>query len=383
MDPRQRKRVSQAFEIHPEGEGEMRVLLSGHISLDNLSEMMRDATALFGNTPPNKLIVDAKALEYIDSAGALFLFQMEQEAHKRQIAFQFVNMSARVRSMVDILDRDILLSPPLVEKKEAVNLFEEVGEASVGFFNNIIQSITFGGTLISEAAVSILHPSTVRWKDVLVYMKKVGVDGLPILGLISFLLGLIMAFMSSLQLKQFGANSYVASLVAIAMVRELGPIMTAILVAGRSGSAFAAEIGTMKVNEEVDALVTMGFDPIRFLAIPKVFASMIVVPLLTFFSDLFAIAGGMVVGVIGLGLTFYTYMDYTSWALQIFDITSGFVKSVVFALLISGIGCQRGFQVRGGAEAVGNATTSAVVSGLFLIIVTDSTFAIVLNYIRW
>jgi phospholipid/cholesterol/gamma-HCH transport system permease protein len=209
----------------------------------------------------------------------------------------------------------------------------------------------------------------------------VGVDGLPILGLISFLLGLIMAFMSSLQLKQFGANIYVASLVGIAMVRELGPIITAIVVTGRSGSAFAAEIGTMRVNEEVDALVTMGFNPIRFLAIPKVFAAIMVVPILTLFADIFAICGGMVVGVLGLDLTLYTYIQQTMQALEIFDIVSGIVKSVVFAILIAGIGCQRGFKVRGGAEAVGNATTSAVVYGLFLIIVTDSMFAIILHYI--
>jgi phospholipid/cholesterol/gamma-HCH transport system permease protein len=254
---------------------------------------------------------------------------------------------------------------------------------SVAFVEDIARSITFGGSLISEVVLSILRPSSVRWGDVLLYMKKVGVDGLPILGLISFLLGLIIAFMSSLQLKQFGANMYVASLVAIAMVRELGPIMTAILVAGRSGSAFAAEIGTMKVNEEVDALVTMGFDPVRFLAIPKVFASILVVPLLTFFSDLFGILGGMTVGVLGLDLTIHTYAQQTSWALEVFDVVSGVVKSMVFAVLIAGIGCQRGFQASGGAEAVGNATTSAVVAGLFLIIVADSTFAIILNYVRW
>jgi len=213
-------------------------------------------------------------------------------------------------------------------------------------------------------------------------MKKVGVDGLPIVALISFLLGLIMAFMSALQLKQFGANIYVASLVAVAMVRELGPIITAIIVAGRSGSAFAAEIGTMRVNEEVDALITMGFNPIRFLAIPKLFASMFVFPILTGFSSVFAVIGGLIVGVLGLNLTIFTYVQQTMKAIDIFDIVSGLVKSIVFAAAIAAIGCQRGFKVRGGAEAVGNATTSSVVSAIFLIIVIDSTFAIILHYIR-
>jgi phospholipid/cholesterol/gamma-HCH transport system permease protein len=227
-----------------------------------------------------------------------------------------------------------------------------------------------------------MHLQKVRWGDVVSYMKKVGVDGLPIVGLISFLLGLIMAFMSSLQLKQFGANIYVASLVAVAMVRELGPIMTAIIVAGRSGSAFAAEIGTMKVNEEVDALATMGFSPMRFLSVPKVIASLLTVPVLTVFASIFAIMGGLIVGVLGLNLTIFTYIQQTMKAISIFDIVSGLVKSVIFAAAISAVGCQRGFKVRGGAEAVGNATTSAVVTSIFLIIVIDSTFAIILHYIH-
>jgi phospholipid/cholesterol/gamma-HCH transport system permease protein len=222
----------------------------------------------------------------------------------------------------------------------------------------------------------------VRWQDVLSYMKRAGVDGLPIVGLISLLLGLILAFMSSLQLKQFGANIYVASLLAIAIVKELGPIMTAILVAGRSGSAFAAEIGTMMVNEEVDALVTMGFDPVRFLAVPKVLATLVAVPLLTLYADVFGILGGMIVGVVGLDLTVFTYIYETQKSLDLFEIVSSLFKAAVFAVLIAGIGCQRGFQVRGGAQSVGAATTSAVVAAIFLIIVTDSAFAIVLHYIR-
>jgi phospholipid/cholesterol/gamma-HCH transport system permease protein len=189
-----------------------------------------------------------------------------------------------------------------------------------------------------------------------------------------------MAFMSSVQLRQFGANIYVASLVSLAMVRELGPIMTAIIVAGRSGSAFAAEIGTMKISEEVDALYTMGFDPTRFLVVPKIVASIIVVPILTLFSDLLAIVGGLVVGVLMLDLTVNAYISQTLKTLTLFDVFWGLLKSGVFAFLIALVGCLRGFQVRGGAAAVGQATTSAVVSSIFLIILTDSIFAIILRY---
>jgi phospholipid/cholesterol/gamma-HCH transport system permease protein len=357
--------------------------LSGRVSLDDLNGLMRETDAFFAQPRPARLTMDLSALEYVDSAGALFLLDVERQAQERSIPFEFINMSPQVQSVVGLLDRDAIDQPPhLKEEQSPSGFFEGVGMGSMTFLDDIGRSITFGGTLIWEVVLSILRPSSLRWKDVVVYMRKVGVDGLPILALISYLLGLIMAFMSSLQLKQFGANMYVPSLVAIAMVRELGPIITAIVVAGRSGSAFAAEIGTMKVNEEVDALVTMGFDPVRFLAVPKVFAAILVVPLLTFFSDLFAILGGMTVGMLGLSLTFYTYVQQTAWALEVFDIGAGVVKSIVFAVLIAGIGCLRGFQTRGGAEAVGNATTSAVVSSLFLIIVADSTFAIILNYVR-
>jgi phospholipid/cholesterol/gamma-HCH transport system permease protein len=241
--------------------------------------------------------------------------------------------------------------------------------------------MAFLGDLLMALVRSLFHPRAVRWEDVFFYMKRAGVEGLPIVGLINFLLGLIIAFMSSLQLKQFGANIYVASLVGVAMVTELGPIMTAIIVAGRSGSAFAAEIGTMKVNEEVDALVSMGFNPTQFLAIPKVLAAMLVVPVLTLYADFFGIGGGLVVGVLGLDLTVFTYVQETMKVITVASIVKSLIKSTVFAVLISGIGCQRGFQVRGGAEAVGSATTSAVVAAIFLIIVTDSSFAILFTYI--
>jgi len=211
-------------------------------------------------------------------------------------------------------------------------------------------------------------------------MEKTGVDALPIVTMISFLLGLVLAFTAALQLRQFGATIYVASLVAIAMVSELGPIMTAIIVAGRSGSAFAAEIGTMRISEEIDALFIMGFRPTLFLAVPRILASIMVVPLLSLFADIAGILGGLIVGVMMLDLTMAAYLDQTIDSLTLSDFLWGFTKSVVFGAVISWIGCLRGFQTRGGAASVGNAATSAVVSGIFFIIFFDAIFAFVRNY---
>lgn len=258
----------------------------------------------------------------------------------------------------------------------------ELGQKTVRVARNSAEEIAFLGETFIATGVALLRPSTVRWGDVLHTMRRAGADGFPIVALISFLMGLIIAFMSSLQLRQFGAYIYVADLVAIAIVRELAPIMTAILVAGRSGSAFAAEIGTMRVNEEIDALVIMGFDPMRFLVVPKVLAMVVVVPLLTAYADLFGILGGLTVGVLGLDLTVSTYLRESQKVLSTFAVATSLGKTVVFALLISAVGCQRGFRARGGADAVGSAATSSVVTAIFLIIVTDSLFAVALQYLK-
>lgn len=370
--------------IRIEGEkgGEVTFYLSGRVAMDNLSVLIAEIQERKAEISPSRLTVDLAGVEYLDSAGALALIQMENEAQAASIPFRFIHMTDETKRIISLLDREALTAGLLVYDREPASILEQVGRAGRGLFNDFIQVIAFVGELLKALVLSLLHPRSVRWGDVLLSMKRAGADGLPIVSLISFLLGLIMAFMSSLQLQQFGANIYVASLVALAMVRELGPIMTAVLVAGRSGSAFAAEIGTMKVNEEVDALVAMGFDPTRFLAVPKVLAAVLVVPLLTLYADLFAIGGGLVVGVVGLDLTAHTYIQQTLKSIRTFDIISSLIKAVVFAVLIAGIGCQRGFQVRGEAQAVGTATTSAVVSAMFLIIVADSLFAIVLNYIQ-
>jgi phospholipid/cholesterol/gamma-HCH transport system permease protein len=362
-------------------EGEVTLSPSGRIETENLHFFLSEAESILIEKAPKKLRVDLSEIDYLDSAGALGLIQLEDKTKARSVPIEFVNVTDEAKRIMGLIDRKSLTVKPLASEKRSGNLIEQVGDGTLRIVNDFISVITFLGDLLTALFYSLLHPRSVRWEDVLFYMKRTGLEGLPIVGLINFLLGLIIAFMSSLQLKQFGANIYVASLVGVAMVSELGPIMTAIIVAGRSGSAFAAEIGTMKVNEEVDALVAMGFDPIRFLAVPKVLAAMVVVPILTLYADFFGVSGGLVVGVLGLDLTVYTYVQETMKVISVATIVKSLIKSAVFAAMIAGIGCQRGFQVRGGAEAVGALTTSAVVAAIFLTIVIDSAFAILFTYI--
>jgi len=371
------------YAIHIQGKkgGEVTLSLSGRFETGNLNAFLSEAKTLLKERAPQKIVVDLSKVEFLDSAGALGLLELEDGAEAHSIPFQLANVTEDATRIMGLIDRKALAMKPLLPDKQSSSVIEQVGEASLSIYDDFVSIMAFLGDLLAALVHSLFHLRAVRWEDVFFYMKRAGVEGLPIVGLINFLLGLIIAFMSSLQLKQFGANIYVASLVGVAMVTELGPIMTAIIVAGRSGSAFAAEIGTMKVNEEVDALVTMGFDPTRFLAVPKVLAAMLVVPVLTLYADFFGIGGGLVVGVLGLDLTVFTYVQETMKVITVASIVKSLIKSIVFAVLISGIGCQRGFRVRGGAEEVGSATTSAVVAAIFLIIVTDSSFAILFTYI--
>jgi phospholipid/cholesterol/gamma-HCH transport system permease protein len=373
----------KTYTIEAKGEkgSEVTLFLSGYIMTENLSAFMAEVENLFIEKAPGKLMVDISKVHYLDSAGALGLIQLEERARAQSISFQFIQVTDKAKRIMGLIDQGTLTVRPLLSDQTSGNILERVGDSSLRIFNDFVSILTFLGDLLTALVYSFFHPRSIRWEDIFFYIIRAGVEGLPIVGLISFLLGLIIAFMSSLQLKQFGANIYVASLVGVAMVSELGPIMTAIIVAGRSGSAFAAEIGTMKVNEEVDALLTMGFDPTRFLAIPKVLATMVSVPLLTLYADVFGIVGGLFVGVIGLDLTVQTYIQETIKVISISSLIRSLIKSVVFAFLIAGIGCQRGFQVRGGAEGVGSSTTSAVVASIFLVIVMDSAFAVLFTYV--
>jgi len=346
----------------------------------NAGAMLRDLGPLLHSKTPISLTVDLSEVTYVDDFGVLVLIELRHMMTAQRGAFSLIHATDKVREILSLLHFDDLTDRVHLAKKQIPNIFVRLGDATLRHIHDFQYLTSFTGSVFLALLYVCRHPRSLRSEDTVLAMLKTGVDALPIVGLISFLLGLIIAFMSSVQLRQFGADIYVASLVSLAMTRELGPIMTAIIVAGRSGSAFAAEIGTMRISEEIDALFTMGFDPTRFLAIPKIVASIVVVPLLTLFSDAFAILGGMVVGVLMLDLTASAYIAQTAVTLTPFDVFLGVLKSAVFAFLISWISCFRGFRVRGGAAGVGTATTSAVVSSIFLIILTDALFSVILRY---
>ncbi len=354
--------------------------ISGSVNVANADQLINKILSSLKKRPCTLLCVDLKEAESFDDYGIIFFAELKRLVAGKHGDFTLVNIPEQIQKLLDLYPLERFGSQKKLSRHKNQGLIVRLGAATLNGADDIGSMISFVGAVCVGCCKAICNPKTIRKDDTLHYMQKCGVEALPIVGLISFLLGLIIAFMSSVQLKQFGANIYVASLVGLGMTRELGPIMTAIIVAGRSGSAFAAEIGTMQVSEEVDALVTMGFEPTQFLVMPKLIAAVLMVPLLTLFADVFSILGGMIVGIGMLDLTSNAYIDQTLKTLTLFDVFFGVGKAAVFALLIAWIGCLRGFQVKGGAAGVGQATTSAVVSSLFLIIITDAVFAVILRY---
>ncbi len=251
-------------------------------------------------------------------------------------------------------------------------MMDKIGKAADTIGVDVYFFICFLGELAKASADIIRHPGRLRMKDMFYYMDLCGSQALPIVICICYLMGVILGFQFALQAQKVGAEIYVADGVGFSILKELGPLMVAIISTGRAGSAFAAEIGTMKVNEEISALRTMGFSPVGFLVIPKLLAMLITMPLLIVFGDFAGVLGGFTVGVTMLKLTPVVYIDRTLAVLLPSTLTMGVLKGLVFATIISLIGCMRGFQSSSDAQGVGRATTSAVVSSIFLIVVADA-----------
>ncbi|MBN1542302.1 ABC transporter permease [candidate division KSB1 bacterium] len=248
------------------------------------------------------------------------------------------------------------------------------GRAAGQFFAQVARLAGLARRTLYWTTIGAIRYERVRWGDTFVQMVRIGVNSLPIVSLIAFLVGLIIAMQSAYQLDRFGAVVYVADLVGVSLTRELGPLITAIIITGRSGSAIAAELGTMKVSEEIDALQTMAINPIAFLVVPRTLAMLIMLPCLTIVANFLGILGGLLLGVTQLGIPLSAYVKHTAEAILFKDIMTGLSKSVIFALIIALIGAYQGLDVKGGAEGVGKSTTRSVVTSIFLIILADVLF---------
>jgi phospholipid/cholesterol/gamma-HCH transport system permease protein len=319
-------------------------------------------------------------LRALDSASAALLLELRDELRAEGVDAQVSGASGRAQAILELVDS----APPEPKPAphESENPIEQVGRASAGVLDFAREVLDFTGRVIVAAGGALRDPGRIPWRDTVTLMERTGADAVPIIALITYLVGLVSAFQAAVTLHKYGADIFVADGIAIGVTREFGPLMVAIVAAGRSGAAFAAEIGTMRVSEEVDALRTIGLDPYPYLVLPRLIALAAMVPILTVIGDTVAIAGGATVGVLGLDLTLPAYLAETRLRLTFWNITTGLMKSVAFAMAIALIGCNWGLQTRGGAEGVGRATTSAVVTMLFALVIIDAAFTLVF-YAWW
>ncbi len=361
------------------GDGSTRLSIVGRLDATTTGAVWRQAMQILARVKTATVILDASGVEYCDGAGIALLIHLRAQQGAGGGRLEIHGLHAEFQELLrDIAGGESLSTTlPVVEE---TSFAEQIGKAVVELLQDIRTVISFVGELFLAMAHAARHPRRVRWRDTLKIAEALGVDALPIILLIGFLMGLIMAFQAAIPLGQFGAQIFVANLIGLAILRELGPLMTAIVLAGRSGSAFAAEIGTMKVREEIDALKTMDLEPVRFLVVPRVIAALVMTPLLTVFADLVGLMGGSVV-LLSLGFPLITFFHQLQSAVSYGSPVGGIVKSFFFGILVAAIGCLRGLQTKNGASAVGESTTRAVVSAIILIVITDGIFSVVYYYL--
>jgi phospholipid/cholesterol/gamma-HCH transport system permease protein len=319
---------------------------------------------------------DADELAFWDSSVLTFLVEVSELCRNGGVHMDRTGLPAGVRRLLDLAEA---VPEKKGARKQAVEtpVLERVGNRAIDAGSSLGQTLKFLGEMTLTFGRLFRMKARFRGVDLLLLIQQCGAQALPIVTLISFLVGVILAFVGAIQLKQFGAQIYVADLVGIAMIREMGAMMTGIIMAGRTGAAFAAQLGTMKVTQEIDAFITMGFSPLEFLVLPRVVALVLMMPLLCLYSDFVGVLGGAAVGLGMLDLSWTTYFRETVNAISLTDIFGGVFKSSVYGVLIALSGCLRGIQCGNSSSAVGDAATSAVVTGIVAIVVACGIFAVV------
>jgi phospholipid/cholesterol/gamma-HCH transport system permease protein len=378
MSTLEQKREPGKVSLQRANDSTLVVALSGpwHLQSD-----MPPASLLIGelnSRPPKRVSFDSRQLTNWDSGLVSFLTQVSELCRERGISQDREGLPVGLRRLVE-------LAEAVPEKKGArseerrVPLLQRIGDAILGYGTSVAEFLTFLGEVSITFGKFVRGKARYRRIDLLEVIQECGANAVGIVTLISFLVGVILAFMGAVQLAQFGASIYVADLVGIGMVREMGAMMTAIIMSGRTGAAFAAKLGTMKVTQEIDALTTMGISPMEFLVLPRVLALILMMPLLCLFADMVGILGGMFVGVGMLDLSPGAYMRETISTLTLVNLFGGLFKATFYGVLIALAGCLRGFQCGNSSSAVGDAATQAVVMSIVMVVVACGTFAVVFS----
>jgi phospholipid/cholesterol/gamma-HCH transport system permease protein len=324
------------------------------------------------------MVIGVTHIEALDTTGAWVLQKLLSRLHGEGVSVQLQDLRPDFAKLLEIVKPQIADQTAQTAPIVTVSLspVARLGRGSVAVFNQTIVLLSFVGESAIAMGRCIMHPSRLRWRTILYNIRSAGFDALPIVGLLALMLGIVVAYQGADQLQRYGANIFVVDLVGLSMLREFGPLITAIIIAGRSGSAYAAQIGTMSVTEEIDAMRTLGIAPLELLVLPKILALLIVMPLLTVYADVLGVIGGMIMARAQLGVEFPEFLDRFNNAISITAYLIGICKAPVFAVIIAVVGCFQGFQTKGGADSVGRQTTRAVVQSIFFVILTDGLFSI-------
>lgn len=365
---------SAQLSISSPSAGGLRIVVRGHLSVQTLDEVWTQAAEAVSSAPAGPIVVDLSELEYCDGSGlALFAeLRMRAAAAKKELVTEGAKPQlAQLLKMSTLRDATASELKPVPQP----GFISNWGERTASLFSTMQAMVAFAGELTLALVWAVTHPRKIRWMDMLTVAEKAGVNAVPVVLLLGGLVGAILAFQIAVPLQRYGAVSIIPSILGISVARELGPLITAIIMAGRTGSAFAAELGTMKVTEEINALSAFGLEPVRFLAVPRLLAVMVVAPLLTVMNIIVAILCGYPI-MLKFGYSFWYYTDAVQHAVTYVDLLGGVCKAPVFGLLIASIGCLQGLKTRQGPSAVGDSTTRAVVAGIVLIIMADLVFGV-------
>jgi phospholipid/cholesterol/gamma-HCH transport system permease protein len=371
--------AATGLEYETRAGGVIRLIIKGRLDAQSIGSRWPQIVGTIVRSNPPRVEVDAHGMESCDGVGIALLQELKLPQEGVHGEFHIEGLRGELADLMSLFE--IGPAPQSGRRSPAVaRFFEAIGGSALSFLRDLRAQIAFLGETVLKLSSALVHPGSIRWSDTVLIAEKAGADGVGITALLGFLIGLILAFQSTLAMAMFGAQIYTANLVVIATFRELGPLITCFVLASRSGSAFAAELGTMKVNEEIDALKTMGIDPVRFLVLPRMIAAVFVAPLLTLFNNLLALVGCFVV-MVAIGFAPLVVVDQIHQAADLTDLLGGLFKTLVFGGLIAEIGCLRGLQTGTGASAVGDAATKAVVSSIVAIVAVDGVFAVVYYFL--
>ena len=353
-----------------EGDGD-RLVVEGVLDIRTLGQA-RAALDPWSKKQSRSRVLDLKGLEGLDTAGALFLCELAD----RDI--ELAEASAEHQRLIDLigaLERKPLVQPRVLARWR--QLVIQIGRGSANFRHDCVAIVAFVGQTLRAIARALVHPRELRPASISRQIADTGINALPIVGLLAVMISVVIGYQSVIQLRPYGSEDLAIDLIAVSILREMGVLITAILVAGRSGSAFTAEIGVMKARQEIDALEAMGLKPFELLVLPRLLALIVTLPLLTFFADLMGLLGGAAITQTLLHVSLPQYFDRVWAAVDMSDLFVGLIKAPVFAFFIATVGCMHGLRVSGSAESVGRETTRAVVKAIFLVIVFDALFSIV------